>query len=449
MTLELPPIQSFEEFEAETLPMLQRKSRFGAVRWNEMRPGAGPQFEWLVDDLIPRGGVAMIAGASQSGKTFITLDLAMAVARGTPWFGKDVAQGGVVYFAAEDPTGVRSLRVPAYREANDISLDADVPFVLLTERLNLWEAPERADELIEECKALQHEMGQPLQLIVIDTYSKATTGSDELSGKEMSVIMDRMDRINRQTGATVLLVDHMNASGSRVRGVAPKTANIDAVLICRMATVAGERRGETVPATDRDNRKIREISNDMEWGGKVKNGGSMSKPIRFVLKQVILGHDHKGKQLDSCVVAPPSGEEISSRESSKGTGHQIGARLSVAMKALQAAIDEKGRPAPDHVPNAPSGSVCVTLTEWRDKLGPLIAEENEDPEKLTERVKKARDRAAEALIDRNYIRKHGDWIWRTGRRVPGIDRIEPQPRPEDKPAAPLPPELESIGELNF
>lgn len=449
MTLDLPPIQSFSEFEAETLPLMKRRSRFGAVRWNEMRPGEGPQFEWLVDDLIPRGGVAMIAGASQSGKTFVTLDLAMAVARGTQWFGKDVAQGGVIYFAAEDPTGVRSLRVPAYREANRMSLDDDVPFTLLTERLNLWEAPERADELIEECKALQDEMGQTLQLIVIDTYAKATTGSDELSGKEMSVIMDRMDRINRETGATVLLVDHLNASGSRVRGVAPKTANIDAVLICRMATIPGERRGETIPATDRDNRKIRELSNDMEWGGKVKNGSAMAKPIRFVLPQVKLGIDAKGKEINSCVVAPPSGEEIASRERGQSAGQAIGAKLSIAMKALQAAIQEHGRPAPSHIPNPPSGSVCVTLAEWRDQLAPLLAEESEDPDKLTERVKKARDRAAETLIDRNYIRKHGDWVWRTGRRVPGMDRAEPKEAPAERPLAPLPDDLQSLEQLSF
>lgn len=431
----LPSIQSFDEFEHETTALLTPvfKSKFGALRWKDMVPGSGPQFEWLVEDMIPEGGVAMIAGMSQSGKTFAALDLAGAVSRGVSWFGKTVAHGGVVYFAAEDPTGVRSLRVPAYRQANDLSIDADIPFVLLTERLNLWESAERTTELIDECKMLALEMSVPLKLIVIDTYAKATIGSDELSGKEMSIIMGRMERINRETGATVLLVDHMNASGARVRGVAPKTANIDAVLICRFATAPGEKRGETTILTDHDGRKIREITNDVEVGGKVKNGSSLEKPLRFVLKRVVIGEDKKGKVMDSCVVIPPAGHEIEAREAQRGP--TISVKLSLAMKSLAAAIKESGRPAPSHVPNGPSGSVCTTLTDWRDHLAPLIAEENEDPEKLKERAKKQRDRAIEALLDRNYIRKHGDWIWRTGRTIPGIDRPEPVPdqRPEPPP----------------
>jgi hypothetical protein len=322
-----------------------------------------------------------------------------------------------------------------------MSIDDDIPFVLLTERLNLWENVERTQELIDECRYISGEMSSPLRLIVIDTYAKATIGSDELSGKEMSIIMDRMERINRETGAAVLLVDHLNASGLRVRGVAPKTANIDAVLICRMATVPGERKGEVVPATDQDNRKIREITNDMEAGGKVKNGAPLERPLRFVLRGVSLGHAPNGKEINSCVLAHPAGEEISSRVPS-GERANIGAKLSVAMKALQAAVEENGRRAPAHVPNAPGGTSCVTLADWRNMLAPLIAEESEDPGKLLERAKKARDRAAEVLYDRGYIKKHGDWVWRTGKKVPGLDRFVPPAHSLPERRSPdLPPDL--------
>lgn len=447
---DIPPIQTLDEFEAETTALIVKPfvSKFGAVRWKDMAPGSGPEFQWLVEDMIPEGGIAMIAGMSQSGKTFLALDLAMAVARGLKWFGKNTARGGVVYFAAEDPSGVRALRIPAYREANSLSIDEDVPFVLLTERLNLWESPERAGELIEECKALAADMPEPLRLIVIDTYAKATIGADELSGKEMSIIMDRMERINRETGATVLVVDHMNASGGRVRGVAPKTANIDAVLICRLATKPGERRGEVEIAKDADGRKIRELTNDVELGGKVKNGSSLEKPIRFVLKGVNLGTNSKGKEMSSCVVRVPSGDEIEPRSSNGPV--RVSVKLSLAMKSLVAAIALNGRVAPAHVPNAPGGNNCTTLTDWRDQFAPLIAEENEDPEKLKERAKKARDRAIEALIDRNYIKKHGDWVWRTGKTIPGIDRPEPSPDRRE-PSAPPPsnPALDEMDDLPF
>lgn len=439
MTFDVPPIQPFDEFERETREIIvkARVSKFGAVSWRDV-PQAQDDYAELVPGMIPEGGIAMLAGASQSGKTFAALDLGMAVATGREWFGKAIAHGGVIYFAAEDPRGVRSLRLPAYAKDHGLSFDQDLPFALLTKKLNVWEAPERADELVEESKWIASQWNVPLKLIVIDTLAKASIGSDELSAKDMNLIMDRCERIAAGTGATVLLVDHLNANGARVRGVGSKTANIDSVLICRQVMVAGEKKSDLVPLTDENGRKIREITNDVDDGGKVKNGSPLKHPIRFVLKGVHLGHYASGDEKGSCVIDVPRGGEIQSRDN-QAQRSTIGARLSVALRALQQAIDDAGRGAPADIPNAPRGPSCVTLEDWRERLAPLIAEEREPADKLTERAKKVRDRAAEVLIDRNYIRKHGDWIWRTGRKVPGIDRIDPPRRTE--PAKPVHEEL--------
>lgn len=436
----LPTIQTLDDFEAETASIVARPfvSKFGAVGWRDV-PVAEEEYAELVEGLIPEGGIAMLAGASQSGKTFVALDLAMSIVLGKPWFGKDVAQGGVIYFAAEDPRGVRSLRIPAYAQEFGLSYADDLPFALLTQRLNIWETPERAGELIEEVKGVSSGWRDPLKLVVIDTLAKATIGSDELSAKDMNIIMDRCERIVSATGATVLLVDHLNANGARVRGVGSKTANIDSVLICRPVMEPGSRKGEQVIAKDDDGRKLREITNDVQEGGKVKNGSPLDQPLRFVLRGVQLGHYPNGKPKTSCVIGPPSGGEIASRDNSSPAA-SIGAKLSLAMRSLRDAIEAKGRGAPADVPGAPHGPACVTLTDWRDYFAPLIAEEREPADRLEERSKKARDKAAEVLIGRGYIRKHGDWVWRTTRKVPGLDRIDPPRRRED-PLPPLPREL--------
>lgn len=448
---ELPPILTAEEFEADAIATMTKPfvSKFGAVEWRNVM-AAGVQHRWLVKGLLTEGELAMLAGGMQSGKTFAALDLAMCVARGVPWFDRKVIQGGVIYQAGEDPTGVRAKRLPAYVKANGLSFEKDVPFVLLTGGLNLWAGEERTAEFIAECKHWSQRMSDPLRLIVIDTYAKATTGADEISGKEVSVILDRVERIRRETGAAVLLVDHLNAQGEKVRGAANKTANIDAVLICRFAMVEGAKKGEQAIAVDHDNRKIREITNDIKFGGKVKNGDSLAKPLRFVLPAVEIGRDEDGEPITSCTIAPPAGEDVEKREAAASP--KLNVKLSIAMRALKKAIDEKGRSAPAHAEDAPGGRACVTLSDWRDFLAPLISEEGEDLEKLKERTRDTlRKTLIPELIDRNYVRKYGDWVWRSNRKLASLDGSRPSPESRstvDDP--PLSEELQKLaGEIPF
>lgn len=446
--MNIPPIQSFEDFEATTVALMTPvvSSKFGAVSWRDMLHNAPPH-RWLVKNLLTEGELAMIAGGTQSGKTFAALDLSMAIARGLPWCDLKVMQGGVIYQAGEDPTGVRTKRLPAYCKANGLSFDDDVDFTLLTGSLNLWHGgDDRTAEFIAECRAIGDRMASPLRLIVIDTYAKATTGADELSGKEMGIVMDRAERIRRETGAAVLLVDHMNADGGRVRGTANKTANIDSVLICRLATTNAQKRGDAEIVEDADGRKVREITNDIKFGGKIKNGDALRKPLRFVLRSIEIGKDEDGDAVTSCVLAPPAGEEIAQPDGSGNRQKLIGTKLSLAMRALKAAIEANGRKAPATVTGAPDGMFCVTLSDWRNALAPLMAGEDEDENTLRERAKKARDRVAEELIVRKYIVKHGDWVWRTGRKVPGLDYID-KPKPPEPPAPdhdPLPNDFSEV-----
>ena len=55
----------------------------------------------LIADMLDEGAMSVIYGESNSGKTFVALDMAMAVATGTPWNGKATKHGLVVYVAAE------------------------------------------------------------------------------------------------------------------------------------------------------------------------------------------------------------------------------------------------------------------------------------------------------------------------------------------------------------
>ena len=57
---------------------------------------------WLVDHLLTRGGLSLVSGKPGAGKTTFARDMALSVAQGKRWLGRDVAQGGTLYIALEE-----------------------------------------------------------------------------------------------------------------------------------------------------------------------------------------------------------------------------------------------------------------------------------------------------------------------------------------------------------
>lgn len=433
-------ILTFEEFETDALaimaPPKQFTSKFKGVLWGQIKERRA-KYDWLIKGLVAARELAFLAGPQQSGKSFFVTDLAARVALGRDFWGRKVRQGAVVYIAAESSTGVISLRLPAYVQKHGLSFDDNVPFLTLTKAPNFFADEQGVKDLIAEINAFGLFVDQKVELVVVDTFSASSAGMDEISGKSVSLVRDRMKMICDECGAAVLVVHHMNGTGERVRGHSSLTADADSVLL-----VNWDRKHSDNPRSpgeikkDADGRNVRLVSTQ-----KIKEGASNIK-IRFVLEEIILGYDEDGEKITSCVVTQANGvEEVEQQASEKLP--RMSTKMSTVFRALVEALKKNGRPAPTTVEGA-AGAECVTLSDWRDELSALIAGEDEDPEKLKERAKKARDLAMFDLIDRKYIKKRGDWIWRTGRPVPGIDRNDPPP-PSEPTSHPEAKDLDSIG----
>jgi hypothetical protein len=99
VNLDLPPIQSFEEFEAETLPLLQRQFRFSdrlRARLSHEVMTTKVQRDWIVKGCLQARSFHLIIGTPGCGKSFLTLDLCMNLALAAVdkthsglWFGKN------------------------------------------------------------------------------------------------------------------------------------------------------------------------------------------------------------------------------------------------------------------------------------------------------------------------------------------------------------------------
>src|SRR5690242_2211207 len=106
-----------------------------------------PDPEWQIEGLIERGALACVYGAPGDGKTFLTLGWALCVATGTPWQGREVHQGRVVYVATEGGSGLKK-RARAWLQRHGISDAPDV--FMLVEAINLCEDIEAIIEAIHQ-----------------------------------------------------------------------------------------------------------------------------------------------------------------------------------------------------------------------------------------------------------------------------------------------------------
>ena len=64
-------------------------------------PMAHEKSDMIVEDLIPKG-LTILAGAPKSCKSWMALDLSLAVSSGRTFLGKNTKACGVIYFAFED-----------------------------------------------------------------------------------------------------------------------------------------------------------------------------------------------------------------------------------------------------------------------------------------------------------------------------------------------------------
>src|SRR5690606_19652777 len=108
----------------------------------------------------------------------------------------------------------------------------------------------------------------------------------------------RVNRLKEQTGASICLVHHMNASGGRVRGHSSIEANVGQVFEIRPLMTIPQNRKETPQAVlDGEGRHIRQIVLT-----KNKNGINNLK-WKIVLEVVKLGVDADGDEITTCICA--------------------------------------------------------------------------------------------------------------------------------------------------
>lgn len=192
---------------------------------------------WLLTDLFLVGGAGILGAAPKTGKSFLALELAVAVASGTAAAGRFAVPmpGPVLLCAAEDPPPVVVRRLAALAAARDRAL-ASLPLEVIVEAgVQLPQGLDRLAATIAACTP---------RLLLLDPLIRFHRG-DENSSVEMAGILDGLRALARTTGCAILLVHHTRkapvggATGLGLRGSSDVHAFGDVNLYLRRLGVDG------------------------------------------------------------------------------------------------------------------------------------------------------------------------------------------------------------------
>lgn len=233
-----------------------------------------PKPRWLIRDLLMDRGLGLIVGSRGAGKSFLALDMAAALADGSPsWYGLKIEQSyPVVMISLEGESGIQG-RVEAWERHHA----RPIACAVVVEPFLLHSAADIADLI-----ASVREIYPDGCMLVIDTLYRAALGSDENTSEGMALVIGSAAHISRGIGGPVLLVHHLGKDIDRgPRG---------------HSSLGG--------ATDLEINVKKDKSGARTWNtGKVKDGPDDHQHA-FTLQPIEIGYHGDGASITSCVAIP-------------------------------------------------------------------------------------------------------------------------------------------------
>lgn len=165
--------------------------------WDNM-PDLAPT---LIDGVLRQGHKMLVAGPSKAGKSFLLIELCIAIAEGSKWLGFQCAQGKVLYVNLEVDDNSCLHRFKDMYEALNIAGAG-------RKNIDIWQLRGEAEPMDKLApKLIRRAQKQHYIAIVIDPIYKVITG-DENSADQMAAFCNQFDIICSKLGASVIYCHH-------------------------------------------------------------------------------------------------------------------------------------------------------------------------------------------------------------------------------------------------
>jgi len=174
----------------------------------EIRP---EEQRWLIEGLWSAEAVGIVGGEPKCCKSFLVLDMAVAVASGTPCLRRfpTMARGRVLLFAAEDSLSVVRQRLVGIAAAAGFALgDLDIHVITApTVRLDVELDQTRLEDTVRALRPT---------LLILDPFVRLHR-IDENVSSEVAPLLDFLRGLQRRHQVAVALVHHSRKGASHLR----------------------------------------------------------------------------------------------------------------------------------------------------------------------------------------------------------------------------------------
>lgn len=169
---------------------------------------------WLVDSLWGDQAVGFIGGTPKTGKTWLALELAVAVASGKPCLGRFQVNrpGHAIIYAAEDAAHAVKHRVASIARTRRIDLQR-LPVGLITAPALHLDAPQHQQRLMATVAKIKP------RLLVLDPLVRLHRG-DENSAADVSALLSFLRTLQREHQLAIALVHHVRKTSASQPGQA-------------------------------------------------------------------------------------------------------------------------------------------------------------------------------------------------------------------------------------
>lgn len=164
--------------------------------------------EELIEGLLRRGDQMLIAGASKTSKSFLALELAVAVATGRDWLGKyPCRRGRVLYINGEVKQAMMERRLEAVLKPTGETEKTGVDLSELKDRLIFNHLRGYTVTISQICKRIEKQR-QKFDLIVCDPLYTLGDVKDENDASAVLRFLRELGTLSEKTGAAVITVHH-------------------------------------------------------------------------------------------------------------------------------------------------------------------------------------------------------------------------------------------------
>ena len=192
--------------------------------------GEDEQMDWLVDRILPKEAVGILAGPAGYGKSWLLLDLAIEMSRGGKWLGQfSTTPGRILYLDEESSVMLLRKRFKKLLKAKGLDEEGVEVHLSVGQGLSLSEMQSvaRLRGLLKTLKP---------SLVIIDSLIRVHN-AEENSAKEMAEVFGVVKDLVREFKCSFLFADHQRKPGHfnvssdlLLRGSTEKVAFIDSLL---------------------------------------------------------------------------------------------------------------------------------------------------------------------------------------------------------------------------